>query len=64
MNRMQAGLEVMTDALVALRADRFVGNGRSNVSAMIAVMKAWKPGDCTLVRPNQLMERNPYIYVR
>ena len=63
-NRMQAGLEVMNDALVALRADRFVGNGRSNVSAMIALMKAWKPGHCTLVRPNQLMERNPYIYRR
>ena len=63
-NRVQAGLEVMQDALVALSADRFVGNGRSNVSAMIALMKAWAPGDCVLVRPNQLMERNPYIYRR
>jgi hypothetical protein len=63
-NRVQAGMEVMLDALVALRADRFIGNGRSNVSAMIGLMKAWAPGDCILVRPNQLLERNPYIYQR
>jgi hypothetical protein len=63
-DRVEAGLEVMQDALVAMRADRFIGNGRSNVSAMIALMKAWPPGACTLVRPNQLLERNPFIYRR
>jgi protein O-GlcNAc transferase len=57
-DRMQAGLEVMTDVYLALRANRFIGNGRSNVSAMIAVMKQWKPGDCTLIGRSQLMERN------
>lgn len=62
-DRVQAGLEVMTDVYLALRADRFIGNGRSNVSAMIAIMKPWKPGDCTLIGRSQLMKRNLFIYV-
>src|SRR5258708_30253810 len=57
-DRVRAGVEVMTDTFLALRADQFVGNGRSNVSAMIAVMKKWAPGDCTLIGRSQLMERN------
>jgi hypothetical protein len=39
-----SGREIMIDTYLALRADRFIGNGRSNVSAMIAVMKDWAPG--------------------
>ena len=62
-DRVQAGLEVMTDAYLALRADRFIGNGRSSVSAMIALMKEWGPGDCTLIGKSQLLERNLSLYV-
>jgi len=58
----RAGREVLTDACLALRANRFIGNGRSNVSAMIAVMKDWAPGDCTLIGPSVLMERNLRIH--
>lgn len=63
-NRVQAGMEVMTDAYLALRADRFIGNGSSNVSAMIAVMKDWPPGDCTLIGDSALMQRNLFIHVK
>jgi hypothetical protein len=58
----QAGREVMIDTYLALRADRFIGNGRSNVSAMIAVMKDWPPGTSTLIGRSMLTERNLYIH--
>jgi protein O-GlcNAc transferase len=60
----RAGREVVIDAFLALRADRFIGNGRSNVSAMIAVMKNWAPGACNLIGRSQLMERNLFIHTR
>lgn len=60
----QAGLEIMTDTYLAVRANRFIGNGRSNVSAMIAVMKEWQPGDCTLIGRNLLMERNLSLHIK
>jgi protein O-GlcNAc transferase len=62
-DRMRAGVEVMIDTFLALRANQFVGNGRSNVSAMIAVMKKWAPGDCTLIGRPLLMERNLFIHI-
>ena len=46
------GMEIMTDTYLALRADKFIGNGRSNVAAMIAHLRDWPPGDCMLVRPS------------
>jgi hypothetical protein len=58
----QAGREVMIDTYLALRADRFIGNGRSNVSAMIAVMKDWPAGTSTLIGRSMLTERNLYIH--
>lgn len=58
------GNEVMTDTYIALRASRFIGNGQSNVSTMISFMKNWGPGNCTLVRPSPLMERNISIHIR
>src|SRR6185295_85886 len=57
-NPVEAGREVLIDTIVALRAGRFIGNGRSNVSAMIAVMKDWGPGACTLVGRSVLADRN------
>jgi protein O-GlcNAc transferase len=64
LDRVRAGHEVMVDTFLALRADRFIGNGRSNVSAMIAVMKNWAPGACNLIGGSQLMERNLFIHTR
>lgn len=58
----QAGREIMIDTYIALRANRFIGNGRSNVAAMIAVMKDWAPGTCTLAGRSMLTERNLHIY--
>src|SRR5262249_17995646 len=43
----RAGREVLIDTYLALRADRFIGNARSNVSAMIAVMRDWPAGTCS-----------------
>jgi len=58
----RAGREVLIDTLLALRAERFIGNGRSNVSAMIAVLKDWKPGTCRAIGRSILTERNLHIY--
>lgn len=61
-DRIQAGLEMMTDTYLALRADKFIGNGRSNVSAMIAVMRDWNPGDCMLMGTSQITMLNLPTY--
>jgi hypothetical protein len=58
----RAGREVLIDTCLALRADRFIGNARSNVSAMIAVMKDWPAGACTAMGRSMLTERNLHIY--
>jgi protein O-GlcNAc transferase len=63
-DRLQVGREVLIDSLLAARADRFVGNGRSNVAGMIALMKDWRPEDCTLLGESLLMQRNLFIHVR
>ena len=59
----RAGREIMIDTYLALRANRFIGNGRSNVSAMIAAMKDWPPGALTLIVRSVLHERNLHIYL-
>ncbi len=58
----RAGREVMIDTYLAMRAQRFIGNGRSNVSAVIAVLKDWEPGACTLIGASQLSDRNLHLY--
>lgn len=58
----KAGKEIMIDTYLALRADRFIGNGLSNVSAMIGVMKDWAPGSLSLIGRSILRERNLHIY--
>lgn len=61
-DRVQAGREVLIDALLALKAQRFIGNGRSNVSAMIALMKDWPADACTLIGHSMLLERNLHVH--
>jgi protein O-GlcNAc transferase len=53
-DRVRLGIEVMRDTYLALRCAKFIGNGRSNLSAMAAMLKRWEPGTCTLVAPSQL----------
>ena len=48
------GREVMVDLLIALEAERFIGNGRSNVSALIEALRAAAGRQSTLVLENQL----------
>jgi protein O-GlcNAc transferase len=57
-DRVRLGAEVMRDTYLALRCEKFIGNGRSNVSAMAAVLKRWDPGTCVLLVPSRL--RKPY----
>lgn len=47
---------------LALKATHFIGNGLSNVSAMIALMKDWEPGACTLIGDCLLLERNLHVH--
>lgn len=46
------GEEVLVDTLIALEADRFVGNGLSNVSCAIDVFKNWKSMESGLIVAN------------
>ena len=55
------GREVMVDLLLALEADRFIGNGRSNVSALIAVLRAAAGRESTLVLENQLLHHSCFL---
>lgn len=61
-DRVRAGREVVIDVCLALKAARFIGNGLSNVSAMIALMKDWEPGACTLIGNSMLLERNLHVH--
>lgn len=51
------GLEVLTDAYIAARCDRFVGDGASGVSAAIVALKDWPEDRVTLLRRNVFTER-------
>lgn len=62
-DRVRLGREVMADVYIALRANKFYGNGRSNVAAFISLLKEWKQGDCVLSAPPLLMERNLFIHI-
>ncbi len=59
---LRAGREILIDTYLALRAQRFIGNGCSNVSAIIAMMKDWAPENLTLIGPSLLMDRNLHLY--
>ena len=59
---LQTGREAMIDAYLALRAQRFTGNGLSNVSAMIAMLKDWPAGTCTLIGRSILEDRSFALY--
>ncbi len=43
------GREMMLDTYLALECQSFIGNGLSNVAAMIAALKPWPTGACRLI---------------
>lgn len=51
------GLEVLTDAYLAARCDRFIGDGASAVSCAILNLKRWPDEDVFLIRQNVYLER-------
>jgi protein O-GlcNAc transferase len=61
-NRASLGFEIMRDTYLALRCRKFIGNGQSGVSAMISILKDWKPDDCILLRPTSFYAQNAYLY--
>lgn len=58
--RVRLGLEVLRDMYLAARADHFIGNGGSSVSALIEFLKDWPEGRCQQLDPNWLKGR--FIY--
>jgi hypothetical protein len=63
-DRRRLGIEVLKDALLAARCDRFFGLAPSAVSALIETLKDWKPGACTLLGRNYHTTAFPEIFMR
>ena len=61
-NKSQLGYEVMIDTYLAAKADRFIGNGASNVSCVVGYLKNWNSGEYTLLVPNMHHHMNYFIY--
>jgi hypothetical protein len=61
-NRRQLGREVMIDTFVATRCDRFIGNGCSNLSALMHFLKDWPDGAFALVEKSQLLAHNIFLH--
>ena len=61
-DRNSLGFEIMRDTYLALRCQKFIGNGQSTVSAMIAILKQWKLDDCILLSPSLLYKQNDFLY--
>jgi protein O-GlcNAc transferase len=57
-DRVRLGVEVVRDAYLATRCTRFIGNGNSTVSAMIAILREWREEECILLTPSLLHVRN------
>jgi len=54
--------EVLVDVLLAAAADGFVGNGASNISAMVEHLKDWPTGHFVLLRPNVHLQHNRFLH--
>jgi len=61
-DRRQLGREVMLDTYLAAECDYFIGNGRSNVSAMVPYLRDWPDNHCTLFPPSGLPVQNRFIH--
>ena len=56
------GREVLRDTLLAARADRFLGNGASNVSAAVVHLKNWSDQNLSLLAPIRQYRTTPMLY--
>jgi hypothetical protein len=56
------GIEVLRDTLLAARADRFIGNGGSNVAAAVVHLKDWDDRDLVLLAPIRQYRTMPVLY--
>ena len=61
-NKIRRGVEVIRDTYLAARADKLIGNGASNVTAMVYNLKQWDDRDVTLLSPNWMLRRNAGLY--
>jgi protein O-GlcNAc transferase len=62
-DRGRLGFEIMRDTYLALRCQKFIGNGQSAVSAMIAILKKWEAGNCILLMPSSFIHtQNWYLF--
>lgn len=48
-DRVRLGNDVLADTYAALACDRFLGNGMSNLSAFVSVLKPWDANACVLL---------------
>ncbi len=55
-DRFALGREVLIDVWLALTTEHFIGNGRSNVSALIDALRTAENRESTLILDNQLYE--------
>lgn len=62
-DRRRLGVEVLKDAYLAARCDRFVGLGSSNVSCLIYHLKPWPPAEVVMLGPLMTHLANPYLYM-
>lgn len=59
------GMEVASDAYLAAACGGFAGMAYSNVAAMVACLKDWPPGSCTLVGSTHIHDVfNPMPYAQ
>ncbi|WP_372521452.1 hypothetical protein [Sulfuricaulis sp.] len=63
-DKRRTGIEVIRDAYLAARCDRFIGNGYSNVSTSILHMKHWGSSEYHLMGKNMLFEPNFELHKR
>ncbi len=64
-DRRRLGVEVLRDICLAVRCDKFVGIGSSNVSCMIHHMKpgGWAPGTMAMIGPMMTSKAEPFLYM-
>lgn len=58
-DKRRLGAEVLRDALIAARCDKFIGIGSSNVSCAINHLRDWPPGSAVLLGPLMTDRQNP-----
>lgn len=62
-DRKRIGVEVLRDAWLAARCDRFIGLGSSNVTCLVYHLKDWPTESRTIIGPVMTHMLNPYLYM-